>query len=294
MNKPNQQTSLEHQQPLPGWAMILAYDGSDFKGFQALPGLRTVQSELEKVLSQLLGRPISTLCGGRTDAGVHAYGQVVGFEADLPMPPERFSKLLSDRLPKDIVLKALIEVPAGFHARFLARARHYRYRLRPAEEGLDPFCHRYLWQYPYALDLERLRRAWKQCLGHHDFKPFARAQSSRRTTRIQVWVAELRLQADEIWLELVADSFLYSMVRNLVGTALDVSRGRLPVDQIQQVLAEQQGLIGPTAPAQGLYLCRVLYPPEYSILPDYPQALPAASEARIPAAALLNPGRWWN
>jgi tRNA pseudouridine38-40 synthase len=276
------------------WALQIAYDGGDFHGFQALPGLRTVQGELTAALQRVLG-PIGALaCAGRTDAGVHAYGQIVSFTAETRLPPGRLQYVLQQQLPADIALRGLWTIPETFHARFSARARHYRYQLQ-INQAADPFLQRYSWQYPHPIAPEKLEAAWQQTIGLYDFKPFARSGSTRKQTRIQVWVAEMRIQQAQITLDIVADSFLYSMVRNLVGTALDMARGRLPLDTIREVLRQaDKRPLGVTAPPQGLYLCRALYDPSFGIQAGYPELLNASTEALIPSEALLDPGKWWN
>jgi len=278
------------------WALQVAYEGSGFQGFQALPQARTVQGVLEKTLGQILKQTCPVVGAGRTDAGVHAYGQVVGFQAPLPFAPERLLSLLQRRLPADLTAKALWPVPAHFHARFSARARHYRYLLR-LNCPPSPFEARTTWTYPYPIEPEKLAQAWAQCQGQFDFKPLARAQAGQHATQLNIWLSQMRSQGDYQMLEIVADRFLTSLVRRLVGTALDMARGRLPMDYLEQVL---KGQIQPTepqgrlAPPQGLYLCQVFYPPEFGIQPPYPDPLSPESCALIPQQALQDPGLWWD
>jgi len=277
------------------WALQMAYDGRQYQGFQALPGKRTVQAELEKALKQLLRRPVQVVCAGRTDAGVHAYGQLVSMQASLPFSIEEFQRLLPHFLPEDLALKAVWRVPEDFHARFSARARHYRYLLR-LNAAPDPFQATRCWQYPYPIESGALAKAWAQCQGSYDFGPLARSQPNQIDTHLSVYLSELRPLGELYALEIVANRFLTSLVRRLVGTALDMARGRLPADYLSQVL---RGKITPSeplgrlAPAQGLYLCRALYAPEYGLELSYPAPLSEASEAQIPAQALCNPGQWW-
>jgi tRNA pseudouridine38-40 synthase len=273
----------------------MAYDGRQFQGFQALPGKRTVQAELEKALKQLLRKPVQVVCAGRTDAGVHAHGQLVSFGAQLPFPAAEFRRLLPHFLPEDLALKAVWPIPEDFHARFSARARHYRYLLR-LNAAPDPFQAPRCWQYPHPVDPDALAKAWAQCQGQYDFGPLARSQSNQIDRHLSVYLSELRPLGEWYALEIVANRFLTSLVRRLVGTALDMARGRLPADYLSHVLRGKitpSEPLGTLAPAQGLYLCRVLYPPEYGLELFYPDPLPAASEAQIPAQALCNPGKWW-
>ncbi len=277
------------------WALQMAYDGRQYQGFQALPGKRTVQAELEKALKQLLREPVQVVCAGRTDAGVHAHGQLVSFGALLPFPAAELRRLLPHFLPEDLALKAVWPVPADFHARFSARARHYRYLLR-LNAAPDPFQAPRCWQYPHPVETDVLAKAWAQCQGKYDFGPLARSQSNQIDRQLSVYLSELRPLGEWYALEIVANRFLTSLVRRLVGTALDMARGRLPADYLSHVLRGKitpSEPLGTLAPAQGLYLCRVLYPPEYGLELNYPDPLPEASEAQIPAQALCNPGKWW-
>lgn len=277
------------------WALQIAYDGSHFRGFQALPGQRTVQTELEKALKKLLKQPCSLVAAGRTDAGVHAHGQLISFRAALPFAETELQRLLPHFLPEDLALKAMWPVPDAFHARFSARARHYRYLLR-LNSPPDPFQSQFCWQIPYPVAPEALAQAWAQCRGVYDFGPLARAQPNQRNSHLAVYCSELRAQGEFYALDIVANRFLTSLVRRLVGTALDMARGRLPADYLSQVLNADISPGEPEsrlAPPQGLYLCRALYPPEYGLQLSYPEPLPEASEALIPPEALADPGHWW-
>lgn len=275
------------------WALQLAYDGSRFAGFQALPQIRTVQGELEQALARLLHKPVATVAAGRTDAGVHAYGQIVSLCTDLPFPEERLRSLLQKHLPPDIALKAVWPVGPDFHARFSARGRHYRYRIFMAPEP-DPFTQAYAWHVPYPLDLAKLAAAWGQLMGTHDFGAWARSGGAQHTTVFSLWLATLQVQGPWLSLDLVAERFLYSMVRTLVGTAVDIARGNLPPDHFLKLLAvPDRGAVGFTAPPQGLYFCRALYDPCWAVMPAYPDPLPLSQEQQIPVAAWQDPGRWW-
>jgi tRNA pseudouridine38-40 synthase len=275
------------------WALQLAYDGSRFAGFQALPQMRTVQGELEQALIRLLGKPMGTVAAGRTDAGVHAYGQVVSFQANLPFPLARLRPLLQKQLPPDIVVKAVWPVGADFHARFSARGRHYRYRIWMAPEP-DPFAWAYAWHVPYPLDLDKLADAWGQLVGIHDFAAWGRSGGSQHTTVFSLWLATVRVEGPWLCLDLVAERFLYSMVRTLVGTGVDIARGRLPQNHLQQLLfTPDRAAVGVTAPPNGLYFCRALYDPRWGVTPDYPEPLSTLQDQQIPSAAWQDPGHWW-
>jgi tRNA pseudouridine38-40 synthase len=271
-------------------ALQLAYDGSDFHGFQRLPGQRTVQGELEQTLQRLLKQPCPVVCAGRTDAGVHAWGQIVSLETELPFAPERLPALLAHHLPPDISLRHYWQLPAGFHARFCALARHYRYRL---STQADPFAHRYRWQCGPPLVLASLQAAWQQCEGEWDFSALARPDPNRRSGRLRVFLAQVRPMADGLELDMIADRFLHTLVRRLVGTALDMARGRLPADYLSTVLsgahqpAQPEGRL---APAHGLYFCRALYPERWGLTVAYPDPLPDPPSLLIPTAQKI----WWD
>lgn len=243
-------------------AVQLSYQGTDFNGYQIQPGApRTVQAEVQQVLARLLRHPPRLTCAGRTDAGVHAYAQVVSFETDKDFPVDRLAPALNSMLPPDVRAVQAWEVPAEFSARFSALARHYRYILRPQEATTNPHLRNSIWYCRHDLDFEKLRQGWLSLQGQHNFQAFCKSGSYRKDYEISVhWCNAWQWQG--FWvLEIIAQSFLYNMVRNLVGTVVDIARGKLPPEQLQQALASgERQLSGSTAPPQGLYLYHVLYP----------------------------------
>ncbi|RMH71195.1 MAG: tRNA pseudouridine(38-40) synthase TruA [Gemmatimonadetes bacterium] len=239
--------------------LTLEYDGTAFHGWQIQPEMRTVQGVLEAVLSQLLQTDIQVIGSGRTDAGVHALGQVANFRTTNPLPLERLHKGLNALLPDDVVVHQVETVSPAFHARFDAYRRCYRYRMtyRPVAIGRA-----YVWYYPYArLDVSQMQTAAQLLLGDHDFQAFCASGSDVAHYRVNVMHQEWQVQEDNLTFEICANRFLRGMVRSLVGTMVAIGRGKMPISQLQEALETgQRNLVGPTAPPQGLYLTQVLYP----------------------------------
>lgn len=255
-------------------ALQIAYEGSLFHGYQVQPNQRTVESELRLALRRFLGHEPDLICAGRTDAGVHAYSQLVAFFTDSPIPIERYAQALSRMLPDEVQVIQAFEVPADFSARFSAKARHYRYLLAPLCQA--PTLRQSAWQTPFEVPFEPLAEAWHSVRGEHNFKAFCKSGSYRNQFVINVRWTHCWQYEQYIVLEILAESFLYNMVRSLVGSAVDVARGRFPLSQIEKALATQdRQYVRFTAPPQGLYLYHVLYPelPQSLIVPglhDWP------------------------
>lgn len=240
-------------------ALQLAYDGTHFHGYQVQPQQRTVESELKAALTRFLGFVPDLICAGRTDAGVHAYAQVVAFFTDSPIPLDRYAHALNHLLPGDIRVLQAFEVAADFSARFSAKARHYRYLLAPLSQA--PTLRHSAWQTPFELPFDALAEAWHSVRGEHNFKAFCKSGSYRSHFVINVRWTHCWRHEQYIVLEILAESFLYNMVRSLVGSAVDVARGRYPLAHIAQALATQnRQYVHLTAPPQGLYLYHVMYP----------------------------------
>jgi tRNA pseudouridine38-40 synthase len=247
----------------------LAYKGNDFAGWAAQPGRRTVQAELESALLERLGEPVRMRVAGRTDAGVHAWGQVASFELAGREPPEDLARSMQALTPHDIAVLGARTVPDGFDARYDATSRTYCYRLyaapvpSPFERGLSLF-------WPHTLYPAMLGHCAEALLGTHDFEAFTPTRTERsgyeRTViraewkRGQVQGDRGRAQAQllEFWIE--ADSFLHNMVRAIVGTMMEVGSGRRPLDHFTSLLkGGQRPEAGETAHPQGLYLASVAY-----------------------------------
>ncbi|AEH46222.1 tRNA pseudouridine(38-40) synthase TruA [Parageobacillus thermoglucosidasius] len=238
----------------------LSYDGTHFFGYQIQPGKRTVQGELEQALEQIhKGKAIRVTASGRTDAGVHAYGQVIHFDTFLSLSPEQWKKALNALLPDDIVIKDAQEAAPSFHARFSATAKEYRYKVRIAQER-DVFLRHYCYHYPYPLDMEAMGRALRLIEGTHDFTSFCSAKTDVDDRVRTIYKADMTVRDDLLEFCFIGNGFLYNMVRIIVGTILEVGQGKRSVDSISSALAaKDRRFAGKTAPPQGLYLWKVYY-----------------------------------
>ncbi len=256
--------------------LVLEYDGTDFAGFQVQPGQRTVQQELESAVARVTGQQIRIKGAGRTDAGVHATGQVASLITSSHLDVETLARALNANLPPDVTVRQAREVPEGFHARFSARSRAYRYWVWNAPSP-TPLGRRYSYHWPRPVDLDSMSAAAATLVGTHDFASFAGAADASRTegntVRTLIRLA-CRRQGDLVEFEVEANAFLPKMVRNIVGTLLLVGSGKLRVEQVGEMLeAKRRAAAGPTAPARGLCLVEVRYPP--AVLGEVGDALTA-------------------
>lgn len=239
-------------------ALLVAYDGTDFRGFARQPRTRTVQGALEEALSQLLRTDVRTVGAGRTDAGVHALGQVVSFEASGDVDPQRVKDRLNKRLGPEISIRAATAVPGVFDARHSARKRVYEYSLYTSDEP-DPFADRFAVHVPGRFDLAAMRRAGKALLGEHDFSSFCRRGEGSMVRRLRT--ITIRAAGDRLTIRVVADSFCHQMVRSIVGLLLDIGRGKRDAADAEKALkARNRAAAAPVTPAKGLTLIDVGYP----------------------------------
>lgn len=242
-------------------ALVLAYEGTGFAGWQLQPGKRTVQEEVEKVLSTLCDEPVRVEASGRTDAGVHALGQVASFSTNSSLSLERMRRGMASLLPEDVHLRELGPVPPGFHARFDCQAKTYHYYLWPGAEA-PLFLRRRLWALAQPLSAPALAAALAQVIGEHDLRAFASRLGpvEEGSTVRRVLAADLEA-AGPVWrVRITGSGFLRHVVRNLVGACVQVGLGRLEPRAIGEMLAAGKRLYaGPKAPAGGLYLSRVFY-----------------------------------
>jgi tRNA pseudouridine38-40 synthase len=278
---------------LQNWRVTLAYDGTDFQGWQVQPGLLTIQGELQAALGRVTGETPLPQGSGRTDAGVHALGQVASFALRAPIPAENLQRALNRTLPPSIRVSKARAVHRTFHARHSAIAKTYEYRILRGS-SCSPFLSRYVYCCPWMLDMEVLRAAAGLFVGEHDFQSFAATdpdlthrnfspdEEEGRKEEVQAPPAlpaaketTIRTIFASSWEERETDSgcllvyrvhgngFLHHMVRNLVGTMIDAGRGQLALKEIPEILAARsRSAAGPTAPARGLFLVSVDYPPE--------------------------------
>jgi tRNA pseudouridine38-40 synthase len=243
--------------------LIIAYDGTDFAGWQIQPDAATVQGTLLLAIGRITGEKVLPQGSGRTDAGVHALAQVATFQTVSAIPTKNFVIALNDILPASIRVLAAEEVAPDFHPRKSAQAKTYRYRIY-REAICSPFLSRYVWHYPYPLDEAVLREAASLVEGEHDFTSFAAVDPERGREGIsnvrRIFSSQWRKEACELIYEVRGNGFLHHMVRNLVGTFLLVGKRTLkPVDVTRILEAKDRSAAGATAPASGLYLVNVEY-----------------------------------
>jgi tRNA pseudouridine38-40 synthase len=237
----------------------ITYDGTDFSGWQRQPDRRTVQQVLEEAIGRLTGVEPPTNASGRTDAGVHALGQVVHFYTISSHPPAVFVKALNAILPADVRVKAASDVSQAFHATVDAKSKRYRYTI-DNNPIADPFLLRTAWHVYLPLDVEAMNRAAQALLGRHDFRSFETNWPHRTSSVRTIFAIEATRDGSNVRIEVEADGFLYNMVRTIAGSLVQVGVGRWPEARVLEALvAEDRREAGPTAPPQGLFLLRVRY-----------------------------------
>lgn len=245
--------------------LVLHYDGAAFAGWQRQPNERTVQGELERVLTRLVGGHVAALGAGRTDAGVHARGQAVGVRVSERWSAANLRRALNALLPRDIWVSAAYDMRPEFHARYSALSRRYSYYVGTDEEARSPFRRHTEWPFARALDRALLDHATAPLLGDHCFVAFAVRGTApdRDDHRCIVRSANWRDRVGGLVFEIEANRFLHHMVRFLVGTLVEVASGKREEDAIHRLLAASDNDdVSPPAPAHGLFLDRVMYPPQ--------------------------------
>lgn len=239
--------------------LTIAYDGTNYHGWQRQKNLVTVQQMLEERLAKIFGEPLSVIASGRTDTGVHAYGQVVSFSTNGKIPLENIVKAARTVLPASIAVLAAEEVPEDFHARYNAIAKRYLYKI--VQTNLpDPFQANYVWLINEQLDVKKMQQNVDLLIGVHDFSSFMASGSTSTQPVRTIYAAEWQKKDDELIFSIKGNGFLYHMVRNIVGTSVAVGLGKLSIDDFAKIFeAKDRNLAGKTAPAQGLYLDKVYY-----------------------------------
>ncbi|MGA8530456.1 MAG: tRNA pseudouridine(38-40) synthase TruA [Acidobacteriaceae bacterium] len=256
------------------WKLTLAYDGTDFFGWQVQPDRVTVQGTLADTIERVTGERVLPQGSGRTDAGVHARGQVASFSLEAPIPAENLLRALNRKLPESVRVLSAEPAPPEFHARHAARAKTYEYRIDRAEI-CPPWRARFAWALNWPLDLSRMHASAQAVHGTHDFTSFAAFDPDRATRSAgdeeeggpraignirTIFHSEWQQDGETLTYRVRGDGFLHHMVRNLVGTFVDIGRGHLEPEAIPRILeARTREAAGPTAPARGLFLYRVEY-----------------------------------
>lgn len=253
------------------YALLIEYDGRLFKGWQKQnnPPVRSIEEELERAVSFIANEEIKIICAGRTDAGVHARNQVVHFETTAIRPKRAWMLGINSNLPEDCAVKDIVEVKPDFHARFSAISRTYRYRIFNHPYRSPLMRHHALWNY-HPLNMEAMEQAAQALIGEQDFSAFRSSECQAHTPFRNMHYITLKRDEHVIEIELKANAFLHNMVRNIVGTLLEVGLGKEHISYVKTVLDSRDRTKGGiTAPPQGLYLYHVEYPdniaPQFSI-----------------------------
>ena len=239
--------------------LIVAYDGTNYCGWQVQPNGITIQGELNRCLSELLGEEIETIGASRTDAGVHAMGNVAVFDTETRMPGEKISYALNQRLPEDIRIQLSEEMPMDFHPRYCDSVKTYEYRILNRRFQI-PTERLYSYFYHYKLDEMKMREATSYLIGRHDFASFCGAGAQVKSTVRTIRSVEVERFGDMVTIRISGEGFLYNMVRIIAGTLIELGYGQYPPERMQEILdARDREWAGPTAPAKGLTLLGIQY-----------------------------------
>lgn len=240
--------------------LTVAYDGTDYCGWQVQKNWITVEEVLNRALSRLTGEDITVIGASRTDAGVHARGNVAVFDTDTRIPAERIACALNTLLPEDVVAVRSEEVPAGWHPRRCVSVKTYEYRILNREVP-DPIRRRDTYFVSFPLDIERMREAAEYLKGEHDFKSFCSAHTAVKDTVRTIYDLEIEKEEDLITIRVRGNGFLYNMVRIIAGTLAGVGRGYFEPGEVKEMLDDKDRTkAGVTAPPQGLTLVGIAYP----------------------------------
>lgn len=240
--------------------IIIQYDGSRYKGFQRLQDNdMTIQGKIEAVLSKMTNEDIEIIGSGRTDMGVHAYGQVANFKTDSDMNLNKMKKYLEEYLPEDIVIKSLEEVSDRFHSRYNAKSKTYLYKI-DNNSYQSPFLRKYSTYIGKKLDLDAMKKASEVLVGEHDFTSFCSSKSKKKSNIREVYSISIQEKEGIVSIYIDGNGFLYNMVRIIVGALIEVGLGKKSTEDIKNMLeAKDRTKSSETAPSKGLYLYRVMY-----------------------------------
>lgn len=239
--------------------LTVAYDGTNYCGWQVQPNGITVQEVLNQCLSEFTGENIETIGASRTDAGVHALGNVAVFDTEMRMPGDKFSFALNQRLPEDIRIQKSEEVDADFHPRYVKSQKTYEYRILNCRFPIP--TERFYSHFTYIpLDVDKMKEAASYLIGEHDFKSFCGTGAQVKTTVRTVKEIQIEKSGDRITIRITGEGFLYNMVRIIAGTLMDIGGGLYPPEKMKEILeAKDRKKAGPTAPARGLTLMEIQY-----------------------------------
>lgn len=240
--------------------LVIEYDGKDFNGWQKQPNKLNIQGEIEKVISSITGEDdINLIASGRTDAGVHALGQVANFKTNSKIPIDKMCIAINSRLKNSIIIKKAEEVDERFHSRYSCKKKTYRYIINNSKYGTA--IYRNLeYHFSISLNIEEMKKAIKEFEGEHDFKGFKASGTSSKSSVRTIYGTNLYKENDRIYIELTGNGFLYNMVRIIAGTLLDVGLGKIKAEDIKDIIdSKDRTRAGKTLPPQGLYLLSVEY-----------------------------------
>jgi tRNA pseudouridine38-40 synthase len=248
--------------------LVMEYDGTNYAGWQSQNRRRpqaagrrlgTIQETIEKTLQQILQEKIKLIASGRTDAGVHARDQAANFNTNSNISLERLQRALNGLLPQDIAVNRIEEADLDFHSRFSAKAKTYRYTILNRKYR-SALLRNNVYFYPHLLDLNLMQKEAREILGKHDFKAFQAADKKARNPVKTIKKIKISKTGDLIYIDIEADGFLYNMVRNIVGTLIEIGRGKFPKGSLKKILlSKNRKMAGPTAPARGLCLVKIKY-----------------------------------
>ncbi len=239
--------------------LTLEYDGENYHGWQRQPQMTTIQGVIEETLAGILQEKVNLIGAGRTDAGVHARGQVANFKTQSYLPLKNLKAALNSLLPGDIVARHAALVPDDFHARYQAKSKIYCYTILNSPLP-SPFSGKYAYFFPHSLDITAMKRAAKFLVGRHDFSSFRGAGASREDYSRKMKRLRISTEKTFVLLSMEADGFLYNMVRIMAGTLVEVGRGKIAAEEVEKILrARDRRQAGPTLPARGLCLLKVKY-----------------------------------
>ena len=240
--------------------LIIEYDGKKFGGWQKQPNKNNIQGEIENAIFELTGEKVELYASGRTDAGVHALGQVANFKTkNKTIPIEKFAIAINSKLKKSIVIKSAQEVDEKFHSRYNCKQKTYRYVIDNSEQGTA--IYRDLqYHMPIKLDVEKMKRASKYFEGEHDFSAFKASGTSSKSSVRTIFSVDVKKEDEKITMEFTGNGFLYNMVRIISGTLVDVGLGKIEPEEITKIIeGKDRTKAGKTLPAHGLYLVEVRY-----------------------------------
>ncbi len=240
--------------------LVIEYDGKDFNGWQKQPNKLNIQGEIERAIMDITKEDrIDLIASGRTDAGVHALGQIANFKTNSTIPIEKFAMAINSKVKKSIIIKSAEEVDEKFHSRYNCKQKTYRYVINNSETG-SAIYRNLEYHYPIKLDVDKMKKAVKYFEGEHDFKAFRASGTGSKTSVRKIFKADVYTDEERICIELTGSGFLYNMVRIIAGTLIDVGNGKIDVEDVPNIIKEgDRTKAGKTLPPQGLFLVKVDY-----------------------------------